>query len=56
MRVLSILRLTCLGLLTLAVSGMFMLPGRRGLLGRGALFVLAGAAVPVLYVTLSGGP
>ncbi|MCA9662014.1 MAG: hypothetical protein KC486_26985 [Myxococcales bacterium] len=45
-----------IGLLTLAVSGMFMLPGRRGLLGRGALFVLAGAAVPVLYVTLSGGP
>jgi len=45
-----------LGLLTLAISGIFMLPGKRGILGRGALFVLLGAAVPILYVTLSGGP
>ncbi|MCB9567799.1 MAG: hypothetical protein H6710_11415 [Myxococcales bacterium] len=45
-----------LGLLTLALTGIFMIPGRRGLLGRGAIFVLLGAAVPILYVTLSGGP
>jgi hypothetical protein len=45
-----------LGLLVLALSGMFMLPGRRGLLGRGAILVAAGVAIPVLYVTLSGGP
>ncbi len=44
------------GLLSLAISGIFMLPGRRGIIGRGALFVLLGAAVPILYVTLSGGP
>ncbi len=43
-------------LLFLAVSGMFMLPGRRGLLGRGGVLILIGISVPVLYVTLSGGP
>ncbi len=43
-------------LLFLAVSGMFMLKGRKGILGRGAVLVLAGVAVPVLYVQLSGGP
>jgi hypothetical protein len=44
------------GLLFLAVSGLFMLPGRKGLLGRGGILVLIGAAVPILYVVLSGGP
>jgi uncharacterized protein len=44
------------GLLLLAISGMFMLPGRRGILGRGGIFVLVGVAVPVIYVQLSGGP
>ncbi|HEY2734334.1 MAG TPA: hypothetical protein VGI70_10140 [Polyangiales bacterium] len=39
-------------LLGLALSGMFMLPGRRGLFGRGLFFVLLGAAVPIAYVTL----
>jgi hypothetical protein len=42
-------------LLFLALSGMFMLPGRRGILGRGAVFVLIGAALPILYVTLAKG-
>jgi hypothetical protein len=41
-------------LLYLAVSGMFMLPGRKGLLGRGAFFVAAGALVPIAYVLMSG--
>jgi hypothetical protein len=44
------------GLLLLATSGLFMLPGRKGLLGRGAVFVGLGIAIPVLYVTLSHGP
>jgi uncharacterized protein len=44
------------GLLLLALSGMFMLPGKKGLLGRGAILILLGALVPILYVTLSGGP
>lgn len=43
-------------LLFLAVSGMFMLPGRKGLLGRGAVFVLLGIAIPVGYLTWFGSP
>lgn len=43
-------------LLFLAFSGMFMLPGKKGLIGRGGIFVLLGIAVPVIYVTWSGGP
>ncbi|MEO8900807.1 MAG: PepSY-associated TM helix domain-containing protein [Polyangiaceae bacterium] len=43
-------------LLFLAFSGLLMIPGRKGLVGRGALIALVGAAVPVLYVVLSGGP
>lgn len=44
------------GLILLAFSGLLMMPGRRGLLGRGGLFLLAGIAVPIAYVQLSGGP
>lgn len=44
------------GLLVLAVSGLFMIPGRKGLFGRGAVFLAAGIALPVLYVTLARGP
>jgi hypothetical protein len=43
-------------LLFLASSGLFMIPGKKGIKGRGAIIALAGAAVPVLYVVLSGGP
>ncbi len=43
-------------LIYLAISGLFMIPGRKGLLGRGAVIALLGAAVPVGYVLLSGGP
>lgn len=43
-------------LLFLACSGLFMIAGKKGLLGRGAAFVLLGAAIPTLYVVLSGGP
>jgi hypothetical protein len=43
-------------LLYLAISGLFMIPGRKGLLGRGAVIAALGAAVPVGYVLLSGGP
>ena len=43
-------------LLFLAISGLFMIPGRKGLLGRGAIVALLGAAVPIAYVLLSGGP
>jgi uncharacterized protein len=43
-------------LLFLAGSGLFMIPGKKGLLGRGAVFVGVGAIVPILYVVLAGGP
>lgn len=43
-------------LLVLALSGLFMIPGRKGLLGRGALIAVLGASVPIAYVLLSGGP
>jgi len=43
-------------LLFLATSGMFMLKGRKGLLGRGGVLILLGAAVPFFYVHYSGGP
>ena len=43
-------------LLFLACSGLFMIKGRKGLFGRGLVFVMVGIAVPIAYVTLSGGP
>jgi uncharacterized protein len=43
-------------LLGLAFSGLFMIPGRKGLLGRGAVLALLGALIPVVYIQLSGGP
>lgn len=43
-------------LLFLATSGLFMLKGKKGLVGRGAVLVTIGASVPLLYVHFSGGP
>jgi uncharacterized protein len=43
-------------LIFLAGSGLFMIPGRKGLLGRGLVLALLGAAIPAGYVVLSGGP
>lgn len=43
-------------LLYLACSGLFMLKGRLGLRWRGLVLVGLGAAVPIGYVVLSGGP
>ena len=43
-------------LLVLALTGMFMIAGRKGLLGRGAVLVALGAAIPIAYVVWSGGP
>lgn len=43
-------------LLFLATSGLFMIPGKKGIRGRGAVLVTVGVAVPILYVVLSGGP
>lgn len=43
-------------LLYLALSGMFMIKGKLGLKWRGTALVGLGAAVPIAYVVLSGGP
>ena len=43
-------------LLFLACSGMVMLPGKKGMAGRGWILVSIGVAVPIAYVVLSGGP
>ena len=43
-------------LLFLAASGLFMIPGRKGILGRGAVIALLGALLPAAYVIWSGGP
>lgn len=43
-------------LLFLAVSGVFMIKGKKGIIGRGAILVAIGVAVPILYVHFSGGP
>ncbi len=43
-------------LLLLSITGLWMFPGRKGLLGRAGIIAAAGALVPALYVTLSGGP
>jgi hypothetical protein len=42
-----------IALLFLAVSGLFMIKGRQGLVGRGLLLASIGAAVPIAYVLLS---
>jgi hypothetical protein len=44
------------GLVFLALSGIFLNPGRKGIFGRGGVLVVLGAAVPIAYVALSGGP
>jgi hypothetical protein len=43
-------------LLFLAASGLFMLPGRRGLRGRGSVLAAVGILVPVVYLHVAGGP
>lgn len=43
-------------LLILACSGMFMLPGRKGLVGRGGVLIGIGITLPLLYLMLVGSP
>ena len=43
------------GLLFLACSGLFMLAGKKGLFGRGIFFVVAGVAIPLVYLALVKG-
>jgi hypothetical protein len=43
-------------LLFLAASGLLMLPGKRGLRGRGSALAAVGILVPVVYLRVAGGP
>jgi hypothetical protein len=43
------------GLLFLATSGLFMIAGKKGLIGRGMFFVAAGVAIPLVYLALVRG-
>lgn len=43
-------------LLFLASSGLFMIPGKKGIWGRGAVFLAVGVLVPALYVVLAKTP
>jgi hypothetical protein len=43
-------------LLLLSLSGLLMLPGRRGLGGRGAILASVGVLVPLVYLRVVGGP
>lgn len=45
-----------IALVMLATSGLFMIPGRKGLLGRGAVLVAIGVAAPLGYLWYFGGP
>jgi hypothetical protein len=43
-------------LVFLATSGIFMIPGRKGLVGRGAVLVGLGIAIPLVYLSYVGSP
>ena len=45
-----------IALVVLATTGLFMIPGRKGLLGRGAIIAIVGAALPLGYLWWFGGP
>jgi hypothetical protein len=45
-----------IALVVLASTGLLMIPGRKGLLGRGAVLAIIGAALPVGYLWYVGGP
>ena len=44
--------LYAVGLAVLAVTGIFIVPGRKGLRGRGRWLLLAGASVPAVFLLL----
>jgi hypothetical protein len=40
----------CLGLFILAITGLFVLKGRKGITGRGAWFTSVGVLIPILFL------
>lgn len=45
--------LYALGLLSLALTGIFIIPGKKGLMGRGRVLLLAGMVVPLVFIVLT---
>jgi len=45
-----------IALVVLATTGLMMIPGRKGFLGRGAIIAAVGAALPIGYLWYFGGP
>lgn len=45
--------ITVFGLLFLVLSGMFIVRGKKGLRGRGMIYLLIGIAIPIIYVYLA---
>ena len=45
--------LYAVGLLVLACTGIFILPGKKGLGGRGRWLLIAGLAIPIVYLMLA---
>ena len=41
-------------LLLLAFSGMIMVRGKQGLIGRGGVFLIIGLAIPIIYIIIAG--
>jgi hypothetical protein len=40
------------GLIVITVTGLFVLPGRQGITGRGAILAAMGAAAPIVFMLL----
>jgi hypothetical protein len=40
-------------LIFFAISGLFMVPGKKGITGRGKYYLLLGLLIPVIYILLS---
>ncbi len=45
-----------IALVVLATTGLMMIPGRKGFVGRGAIIAAVGAALPLGYLWYFGGP
>lgn len=41
-----------IGLILITLTGLLIVPGRRGLIGRGGILLLIGLAVPLLFLFL----
>jgi len=45
--------LFAIGLIFFAISGLFMVRGKRGIAGRGKWFLIIGLLIPIAYILLA---